>query len=151
MNRWSYEKQKISNSMKKLLTFLFLSVVACSAFAQRNHYDRRYNSYPVYQNNYDRYNERDRQIRRINAEYNFKINRVNSDWRLNRHQKKRAIKALEKQRAFEIKQVDRRFRDYGYNRSTRNRRYDRDRDNYGYNNGYKRDHRDRDDDDRDDD
>jgi len=116
--------------MKKLISLLLCSAIICSAFAQRNHRDKRYNNYPVYQNNDYRYNERARQIRRINNEYNFKINQVNNNWTLRHGQKKRAIKMLEKQRAFEIRQVNDRYNNYGYN----------NRSNGSYNRNYGRNH-----------
>ena len=104
--------------MKKSLSLLLCSAIICSAFAQRNYYDKRYGDHPVYQNNIYRYNERARTIQRINAEYNFRINQVNANWTLSRRQKRRAVKSLEKQRAFEIRQANARFANYGYsNRS----------------------------------
>jgi len=63
--------------MKKLISLLLCSAVICSAFAQRNYHDKRYNDYPVYQNNNYKYNERARLIQRINDEYNFRISQVN--------------------------------------------------------------------------
>jgi len=119
--------------MKKLISLLFCSVVICSAFAQRNDHDKRYNDYQVYQNSNNRYNERARVIQRINYEYNFRINQVSNNWTLSRGQKRRAIKTLEKQRAFEIRQANARFNDYGYNNRSKdsyNRNYDRSRDSH---------------------
>jgi hypothetical protein len=118
--------------MKKLISLLLCCVVICSTFAQRNDRDRRYNDYQVYQNNNNRYNERARTIRRINDEYNFKINQVNNNWTLSRGQKRRTVKMLEKQRAFEIRQANARRNDYGYNNRSNgsyNRNYDRSRNN----------------------
>ena len=112
-------------TMKKLISLLFCSAIICSAFAQRNHHNKRYNNYPVYLNNNYRYNERTRQIQRINNEYNFRISQVNNNWTLRRGQKKHAIKKLEKQRAFEIRQVNARFNDYGYNNKNHNGSYNR--------------------------
>ena len=116
--------------MKKVITLLFCSAIICSAFAQRREHDKRYDNYPVYQNNNYRYNEKAREIRRINAEYNFRINQVNNNWTLKRGQKKRAIKQLEKQRAFEIRQVNHRYDNYGYNNKRNNDSYN---NNYDYN------------------
>ena len=126
--------------MKKATILLLCSAMICSVFAQRNH-DKRYNNYPVYQNNNYRGNEKARLIQRINAEYNFKINQVNNNWTLKRGQKKRAIKQLEKQRKFEIRQVNAHYNDYGYNNKRHNGRY---------NNRYDRARNDRNDNDRDD-
>ena len=105
--------------MKKLISLLLCSAVICSAFAQRNYHDKRYNDYPVYQNNNYKYNERARLIQRINDEYNFRISQVNYNRSLRHGQKKRAIKMLEKQRAFEISQVNTRYNNYGYNNTSR--------------------------------
>ena len=98
--------------MKKLITLLFCSALICTAFAQRNNYHKRYNN-SVYRND-NRSNERAREIQRINYDYNFKINQVNYNPTLRRAQKRRAIKTLEKQRAFEIRQASARYNDYGY-------------------------------------
>ena len=125
--------------MKKLISLLFCSAVVCTAFAQRNDHHKRYNDYQVYQNNNYRHNEIARIIRRINDEYNFRINQVSNNWTLSRRQKRRAIKTLEKQRAFEIRRANSHHNDYGYNNRSkgsynrdydhgRNSRYDNDRD-----------------------
>ena len=113
--------------MKKLISLLLCSAIICSVLAQRNNHDKRYNDYQVYQNNNYRYNERARMIRRINDEYNFRINQVNNNWTLSRRQKRRAIKTLEKQRAFEIRRANARYNDYGYNKRSK-RSYDRNYD-----------------------
>jgi hypothetical protein len=112
--------------MKKFITFLFFSAIFCTVFAQRNNFDKRHNS--VYQHNNYRGNERAGEIRRINNEYNFKISHINYDPRLTRREKRRAIKILQKQRAFEISRTNARFNNYGYNRNRNdayNKNYDR--------------------------
>ena len=109
--------------MKKLISLLFCSAIICSAFAQRNGHNKRYDNYSVYQNNNYKNNQRARLIQRINNEYNFKINQVSYNGALKRGQKKHAIKMLEKQRAFEISRVNARYNTYGYN--NRNKGYDR--------------------------
>ena len=122
--------------MKKVITLLFCSAIICSAFAQRREHDKRYDNYPVYQNNNYRYNERARIIRRINDEYNFRINQVNNSWTLSRRQKRRAIKTLEKQRAFEIRRAHARYNDYGYNNRSKGsykRNYDHGRSSHNDN------------------
>ena len=123
--------------MKKLISLLFCSVVICSAFAQRNYHDKRYNDHAVYQNSHNRYNERARVIRRINDEYNFRINQVSNNWTLSRRQKRRAIKTLEKQRAFEIRRANAHYNDYGYNNRSE-RSYDKNYD-HSHNNHHDND------------
>ncbi|MEO8109421.1 MAG: hypothetical protein ABI594_05295 [Ginsengibacter sp.] len=92
--------------MKKILTLLFCSMILTSAFAQRNDHDRKDNrNYSVYQNNNYRIDQRNRMIQKINHEYDFKIQQIRNDRRMNHHQKKYNVRRLEAEKAQRINRI----------------------------------------------
>jgi hypothetical protein len=70
------------------------------AYDQRNHIDRGH------------FESRDFQIQKINREFDFKIHAIESNWSLRRHQKKVAIRELERERARQIQIISARFREH---------------------------------------
>ena len=54
--------------------------------------------------------DRDFLIMKINREYDSKIRAIQNDWSLRRHQKKVVIRALERERERQIRQVEERSR-----------------------------------------
>ncbi len=74
------------------------------AYDQKNHFDRAH------------FESRDFQIQKINREFDFKIHAIENNWSLRRHQKKVAIRDLERQRDRQIAIINARFherrRDY---------------------------------------
>ena len=105
--------------MKKIFTLLFCSVIITSALAQRRDYDRKDNNhYSVYQNNRYRVDERNRAIQKISYQYDFRIQQVMNDRRMNRRQRKAMVKRLEAEKAQQISRVYARFNNNTvYNRS----------------------------------
>lgn len=98
--------------MKQIFTLLISLVAFATSFAQYSprHKDDRYvyNESKRYGGNFS---PRDKafQIERINREYDFKINAIRNSWNLGRHQKKVAIRNLERERARKIHMVNKRF------------------------------------------
>jgi hypothetical protein len=60
-----------------------------------------------------------RQINAINQEFDFKIQRVQRNFYMNRWEKQRQIRSLEQQRQFEIRRVYAKFRHNKYGRDDR--------------------------------
>ena len=92
--------------MKKIITLLFCVGTFATSFAQYNpgHRDDRY-TYNQ-RDHFDRGNsfhgDSDFQIGKINREFDFKINVIQNNWSLRRHEKKVAIRQLERERARQI-------------------------------------------------
>lgn len=75
--------------------------------------------------------KRDKEIARINQEYDYRIQRVKRSFFMSWNEKQRQVRFLEQQRQQEIKMVYAKFN--GYRFDDRNRRYDRnDRSNGHY-------------------
>ncbi len=121
--------------MKKLLTFLFCTAIFTSAFAQSNRHkcdDRNTNNNhnwnsnnkngyqndhdrddnmiynnnnSVYQNNNNRIYQRDELIKRINSQYDYRMQQVIYDRSLNRRQKEYAIRSLQAQKAQQLDNI----------------------------------------------
>jgi hypothetical protein len=121
--------------MKKLFTLLAATFCATAIFAQYdNHgYDQRrdqvqsqdFRTGRDFNNNYGNYNGRNsrkinRQVERINREFDVKIARVRSNWSIRPFEKERIMSNLEQQRRQEIRMVYARFggrdRDFDRNR-----------------------------------
>ncbi len=103
--------------MKKIITLLFCMGIFATSFAQYNHGQNDRNENYVY-NRHDRFNNGDLygkdksyQIDKINREFDYKINSIENDWSLSRHQKKVAIKTLQKERKQKIKMLNAKFYD----------------------------------------
>ncbi|MEO7121158.1 MAG: hypothetical protein ABIY62_08675, partial [Ginsengibacter sp.] len=95
--------------MKKIFTFLFCTALISSAFAQDDRQEWNHRPYDrnssVYQNdNFGSY-QRDRQIEKINHEYDYQVRNIIGDWTLNRWQKRRAIYEINARRAQEINNI----------------------------------------------
>jgi hypothetical protein len=124
--------------MKKIITLLFCTAVLTSAFAQRNNrnWNRQYNN-NVYQNG-NRISERNMQIQRVVAHYNYKIQQVSYDRSLSRRERKRLIKNLEAQRNWEVSRINSGYNNGnvyndGFNKNRGNRNNDHDYDDDRYN------------------
>lgn len=89
--------------MKKLLILTLAGGLALSASAQSNHYDRpvppRDRKAQIHQKHV---RELDRRIAIINNDYNSQINYVRNNPHLNKRQKNKKIKSLEKERNLAI-------------------------------------------------
>jgi len=107
--------------MKQIFTLLISLGAFATSFAQHSprHNDDGYvyNEGKHYGGNFSP-REKAFQVERINREYDFKINAIRKSWNLSRHQKKVAIRNLEKQRARKIHIVNEKFyesqRDYNH-------------------------------------
>jgi hypothetical protein len=107
-------KQTKLKTMKQIFTLLICVGAFTTSFAQyRSGHDNGRYAYDQ-KNHFDRshFESRDLQIEKINREFDFKINTIQHDWRLRRHQKKVAIRDLERERARQIQIVNARFRDW---------------------------------------
>jgi hypothetical protein len=106
--------------MKKIFLLVFTFAIAGTLLAQ-GYPDRRESrrvilgeNRPVYGNgNYGNYpystgSQSDREIARINREYDQKINKVNHRLFVSRAKKRREIRKLEKERDRKIRKIDRR-------------------------------------------
>ncbi len=100
--------------MKQIFTLLISLGAFTTSFAQYHPAHRDDNT--TYNQN-DRFGhvrpfvkDRDFLIMKINREYNSKIRAIQNDWSLRRHQKKVAIRALERERDRQIRQVKERSR-----------------------------------------
>jgi hypothetical protein len=118
--------------MKKVFALVLALGAMTAVFAQRG-YDHRdesrdvilgqpapgvYNNNRGYNNGYYGVRDRDEEIRRINNEYNWKIESVRHDRYLRKAEKRRQIRFLENERDARIREVANR---YGYY-NDRNRR-----------------------------
>ena len=56
--------------------------------------------------------QRQFQIERINREFDFKIRAIQNDYTLRRHQKKVAIRNLERERSMQIHMINSRYNDW---------------------------------------
>lgn len=128
--------------MKRILTLMiaFGAIVSATAQSSRSYPSDRNDSRDVFlrqqsertygnnsRNNYSfTANERDRQIDRINGDFDVRIRRVERDRRLRSSEKAYQVRRLEEQRRNEVSQVWERFRnsrnsnsDNGYRRNDR--------------------------------
>ncbi|KAA9041837.1 hypothetical protein FW778_07420 [Ginsengibacter hankyongi] len=98
--------------MKQIFTLLISLGAFATSFAQ---YSPRHKDDGYVYNESKRYggnfSPRDKafQVERINREYDFKINGIRKSWNLSRHQKKVAIRSLERERDRKIHMVNERF------------------------------------------
>jgi hypothetical protein len=98
--------------MKKIITLLFSTAIFATSFAQSNHRQADRNDNYVYnqRDHFDNRNfsprERQFQIERINREFDFKIRAIQNNYTLRRHQKKVAIRNLEKERSIQIRMIN---------------------------------------------
>lgn len=99
--------------MKKLLTLMLALGALSTAFAQRdqkknnNDYDR--NEYAYNRSGNDNFHERDEQLKKLNRDFDAKIQSVKMDRRLKRFEKERQISLLEKRRKQESDQLMAKF------------------------------------------
>lgn len=100
--------------MKKIIMLLFSTAMLTAAFAQSNdhggynrqgRYNREYDNNTVYQNKSYRIAQRNLQIQRVSAQYDYRIEQVSRDWSLNRREKKHIIKNLQVQKSREINRI----------------------------------------------
>lgn len=102
--------------MKKVFTFLFSLGIFTTSFAQYHPGNRDNNNYSYNQNNHfgGNFSPKDRefQIEKINRDFNFKIVSIENNWSLRHHQKKVAIRNLEKERTRQIQIVNARFHNW---------------------------------------
>ncbi len=100
--------------MKQLFTLLICIGAFTTSFAQYNpgHRDDNttYNQNGHYDHGKQFIQDKGFLIEKINREYDSKIRAIQSDWTLRRHQKKVAIRALERERERQIRLVKERSR-----------------------------------------
>ena len=98
--------------MKQIFTLLISLGAFATSFAQYNtghngdHY--AYNQRSHFGDNFST-GDKNFQVEKINREFDFKIHAIQNNWNLGRHQKKVAIRNLERQRARQIQIVNARF------------------------------------------
>lgn len=98
--------------MKQIFTLLISLGAFATSFAQ---YAPRHKDDGYVYNESNRYGgnfspgDKAFQVARINREYDFKIDGIWKSWNLSRHQKKVAIRTLERDRARKIHMVNERF------------------------------------------
>ena len=120
--------------MKKILVVLLALGSITTVFAQHGQRNEsrdvilgQGNNKTIYNNRYDNYSmtarERDREILRIQREYDQRINAVKWNRYLRNAEKRRQIRSLEAQRDQEIRWLNERF--YSYNRNNSYGRNDR--------------------------
>lgn len=101
--------------MKQLFTLLISLGAFATSFAQYSP-GHRDDNYVYSQNDHfgGNFSPRDKefQIQKINREFDFKINAIQSNWSLRRHQKKVAIRELERDRSRQIQIVNARFHNW---------------------------------------
>lgn len=122
--------------MKKIFALALALSAMTAVFAQRG-YDRRdesrdvilgqpnrnvYNNDRGYNNGNYAMRDRDQQVRRINQEYNWKIESVKRDRYLRRAEKRRQVRLLERERDARIREIVQRSNSYS-NRNYRTERY----------------------------
>ena len=112
--------------MKHIFTLLISLGAFATSFAQYNPgpRDDRY-AYNQGSHFRDNFSPRDKefQVEKINREFDFRIYAIKNNWNLGRHQKKVAIRNLERERATQIQIVNAGFHH-------RRKGYDRDDDNH---------------------
>ena len=112
--------------MKQIFTLLISLGAFATSFAQYNpgHRDDHYayNQRSHFGDNFSP-GDKDFQIEKINREFDFKIHAIQNNWSLRRHQKKVAIRNLERERARQIQIVNAGFHHW-------RKGYDRDDDNH---------------------
>ena len=100
--------------MKQIFTLLISFCAFTTSFAQNRpgHRDDiiTYNQADRFDHGKPSYNNREFLIEKINRDYDSKIRAIQNDWSLRRHQKKVAIRALERERARQIHQLNARSR-----------------------------------------
>lgn len=100
--------------MKTIITLLFSFGIFATSFAQDHRQFEQNGQYVYGQRNYNRshspYSERQFQIEKINRECDYKIRSIENDFTLRRHQKKVAIRNVERERQRQIRRVNARFR-----------------------------------------
>lgn len=100
--------------MKQIFTLLISLGAFATSFAQNSPRHKEdgyvYNESKRYGGNFS---PRDKafQIEKINREFDFKIHAIQNSWNLGRHQKKVAIRNLERERSRKIHIVNERFHD----------------------------------------
>lgn len=104
--------------MKKMFTLVLALGLLSSAFAQSGHKTvvvgtTRTVVVEHHDNNSRMMNDKSSQIRKINREFDQRINAVQSDRRLRRGEKNRQIRLLEKQRTEQINMVNARYAHIG--------------------------------------
>lgn len=100
--------------MKQIFTLLICLGAFTTSFAQyRPGHDDDRNAYNQ-RDRFDRgrFESREFQLDRINREFDFKIRAVENNLSFRRHQKKVAIRNLERERARQIQIVNARFHDW---------------------------------------
>lgn len=100
--------------MKQIFTLLISLGAFTTSFAQY-HPDHRddnttYNQSSHFDHRKSFVEDKHFLIMKINREYDSKIRAIQNDWTLRRHQKKVAIRALERERERQIRQVKERSR-----------------------------------------
>ena len=114
--------------MKKILAVLLALGSITTVFAQHGQRNEsrdvilgQGNNKTIYNNRYDNYSmtarERDREIVRIQREYDQRINAVKWNRYLRNAEKRRQIRSLEAQRDQEIRWLNERFYSYNLNNS----------------------------------
>ena len=105
--------------MKKIITLLFSTAIFATSFAQpiRRQADRNDNYVYHQKDHFDNRNfsprARQFQIEEINREFDFKIRAIQNDYTLRRHQKKVAIRNVERERSMRIRMINAKFNDRG--------------------------------------
>ena len=98
--------------MKKIITLLFSTAIFATSFAQGNHRQPGRNDGYVYNHgesfSRSNFSPRDRQfqVEKINREFDFKIRAIQNDYTLRRHQRKVAIRGLERERSIRIRMIN---------------------------------------------
>lgn len=136
--------------MKKSIAILALVFAATTSFAQYNNRSQKSNNYPpnhnygVY-NNGNYANQKAVEIARINREYYYTIQRIESNRFVSHRQKRMMIREAEQRRDQQIQICNSRFN--GYNNQARrydnnyDRRFDNDRNRRDDNDHDRDDHR----------
>ena len=120
--------------MKKLLTLLLSIGLFSATFAQGNHhknehykkndhyaasgngqYHRENNGRYYQKRNVSYSNQRAEAIQRINRVYKYKVMSIQNNRYMKKHQKKLAIRDLQRERVQQIQMVNRRFNESAYN------------------------------------
>jgi hypothetical protein len=102
--------------MKQLFTLLICAGAFTTSFAQYHpgHRDDNttYNQNGHFEHGKPFIKDRGFLVMKINREYDSKIRAIQNDWTLRRHQKKVAVRALERERERQLRQVKERSRHY---------------------------------------
>lgn len=111
--------------MKKIISILFFATVFSAANSQSNRHDgderntdnTSYRNARVDQNDHDRKPgifQRDMQVQRISSQYDRQIQQISRNRSLSRREKKFAIRALQAQKADDIRRVYVQYSAYNY-------------------------------------